>query len=126
MNVPAMPAAAPHPTRVRRRSADTRNTCPMVDPKAEPICTMGPSRPTEPPVPIVIAEARALIRTRRVRITPPRKATASITSGTPWPLASLASRYTRGPTRSPPMAGMKIRMYQGMARTASRSNAHVP
>ena len=55
----------------------------MLEPRAEPIWTMGPSRPTEPPVPMEIAEARALTATTRRRITPPRRATAAITSGTP-------------------------------------------
>ena len=50
---------------------------------AEPIWTIGPSRPTEPPVPIEIADATAYRATTRFRMMPPRKATAAITSGTP-------------------------------------------
>ena len=40
-----------------------------------------------------MAEARAFTATTtRRRITPPRSATAAITSGTPWPLASRAKK----------------------------------
>ena len=50
---------------------------------AEPICTIGPSRPTEPPAPMHSAEARALTTATWGRIRPPLSATAIITSGTP-------------------------------------------
>ncbi len=87
-----MPAAAPQPTMVRSWLAETLSICPMVEPSAEPIWTIGPSRPTEPPLPIEMAEASAFTATTRGRITPPRSATAAITSGTPWPLASRAKK----------------------------------
>ena len=35
--------------------------CPRVEPKEDPIWTIGPSRPTEPPLPMETAEARAFI-----------------------------------------------------------------
>ncbi len=85
----AIPAAAPHPTRVCMRLREHLNHWPKVEPMAEPIWTMGPSRPTEPPDAMVMAEATALLTTTRGRITPFFKVMASITSGTPWPLASL-------------------------------------
>ena len=80
LNVPAMPAAAPQPTSVRSRRSSSFSHCPMLEPKAEPIWTMGPSRPTEPPEAMLMAEANILARTTRGRMRPPRKATASITS----------------------------------------------
>jgi hypothetical protein len=40
----------------------------------------------------VIAEAIDLTTATRGRIRPPRSATASITSGTPWPRASRAKK----------------------------------
>jgi hypothetical protein len=92
LKVAETPAAAPQPTMVRICEAGTRRICPRVEPSAEPICTIGPSRPTEPPEPIDTAEARALIATTRLRITPPRSATAAITSGTPCPFASRAKK----------------------------------
>jgi hypothetical protein len=52
--------------------------------------TMGPSRPTDPPEPMHTPEANILAMTTRGRMRPPRRATASMTSGTPCPLASLA------------------------------------
>ena len=64
---------------------------------AEPICTIGPSRPTDPPTPMQIAEASALTIVTCGRIRPPFSATASITSGTPWPRASRAKRWISGP-----------------------------
>ncbi len=79
----------------------------MLEPSAEPIWTIGPSRPTEPPEPMQIAEASALTAATLGRIRPPFSATASITSGTPWPRASLAKREISGPYTSPPTTGAK-------------------
>ena len=92
LKVAAMPAAAPQPTIVRIWLAGTLSSCPILEPRAEAIWTMGPSRPTDPPLPIEIAEASAFTLTTRRRITPPRRATAAITSGTPCPLASRAKK----------------------------------
>lgn len=66
---------------------------------------MGPSRPTDPPEPMVRAEASDLTTATLALIRPPRWETASITSGTPWPRASLANRSTSGPYNSPPTTG---------------------
>ena len=63
---------------------------PRLDASAEPICTIGPSRPTDPPVPMHSAEAIALTALTCGRIRPPLSATAIITSGTPCPRASRA------------------------------------
>ena len=90
LNVAAIPPPAPQATNMRTRSSDIRSACPMVDPRAEPIWTIGPSRPADPPVPMQMDEANALITTTTGRIRPPRRATASMTSGTPCPLASRA------------------------------------
>ncbi len=83
LKVAAIPAAAPHPTRFRIRFPETLKIWPRVEPMADPIWTMGPSLPTDPPVPMEIAEARDLTITTLFRISPLRMATASITSGTP-------------------------------------------
>ena len=109
LNVAAMPAAAPQPTITRSWLAGTFSACPSVEAMAELIWTIGPSRPTEPPEPIEMAEANAFTATTRARITPPRSATAAITSGTPWPLASRAKNQIRGPTSRPPIAGITRR-----------------
>ena len=90
LNVAAMPAAAPQPTSVADLAAGSFSVWPIAEPSAAPICTIGPSRPTDPPEPMVIAEASVLTETTRRRITPPPRATASITSGTPWPFVSAA------------------------------------
>ena len=78
-----MPAAAPHPTSVLSLFAGSLNTCPTNEPRLEPICIIGPSLPTEPPVPIVIAEAIVLIKATRGLMIPPLSRIACITSGTP-------------------------------------------
>ena len=85
-----MPPPAPHATSRRRRCVGIRIHCPRLDPIAEPIWTIGPSRPTEPPEPMVSAEAMILTTATRGRMRPPFSATASITSGTPCPRASRA------------------------------------
>ena len=51
-----------------------------------------PSRPTDPPAPMHRAEAVALTTATWGRMRPPFSATATITSGTPWPRASRANR----------------------------------
>ena len=105
LNVAAMPPAAPHVTRVRTLLRLNLVQPPIADPIAEPICTIGPSRPAAPPKPMVSDEAITLTATTRLRMLPPRVASAVITSGTPCPFASRAKRWTIGPTISPPNAG---------------------
>ena len=56
-------------------------------PAPDPICTIGPSRPTDPPPPMHSALARAFTTATCGRIRPPLRATATITSGTPCPRA---------------------------------------
>jgi len=60
LNVAAMPAAAPQATSSLTRRSSRRNACARVEPSAEPICTIGPSRPTDPPPPMHSADASAL------------------------------------------------------------------
>ena len=103
LKVAAIPPAAPQATRVFRWLSWTPRKRPKVEPQAEPIWTMGPSRPTEPPDPIESAEARAFtITTRGLRI-PLFSVIANMTSGTPWPLASRAKKKIKSPTRRPPV-----------------------
>jgi hypothetical protein len=83
LKVAEMPAAAPQPTRIFMCWAEMRKSWPRLEPRVEPIWTMGPSLPTEPPEPMQMAEARILTRATRGRIRPPWVATAAITSGTP-------------------------------------------
>ena len=78
-----------------------RTTWPAMEARAEPICTMGPSRPTEPPTPMHTAEARALTTVTWGRMRPPSSATAIITSGTPWPRASRANALDERPVDQP-------------------------
>ena len=60
LNVAAIPPAAPQATRIRRRFSGMRTHWPTLEASAEPICTIGPSRPTDPPTPMQIAEATDL------------------------------------------------------------------
>ncbi len=90
LKVAEIPPAAPHATSSRSRDSESPNACPHELPSADPIWTIGPSRPTDPPQPMQIAEAADLIAATRGRMRPPFSDTASITSGTPWPFASLA------------------------------------
>ena len=83
LNVAEIAPAAPHATIIRSRPSLIRTSCPSVEASAEPICTIGPSRPTDPPPPMHSADASALTTVTGGRIRPPFSATASITSGTP-------------------------------------------
>jgi hypothetical protein len=60
LNVAAMPAPAPAATSVMRCHASSRISCPMLEPREAPIWMMGPSRPTEEPLPIASADASDL------------------------------------------------------------------
>ena len=85
-----------------------RTRRPTVDPSADPICTIGPSRPTDPPPPMQSAEASDFTTATRGGMRPPRRATAYMTSGTPWPRASGAPRWTSGPYSRPAITGAAI------------------
>ena len=70
LKVAATAAAAPAPSRVMRWRTGMATTRPIMEPKAEPICTIGPSRPAEPPLPRVTAVATALAMTTTGRMWP--------------------------------------------------------
>ncbi len=83
LNVAEIPPAAPQATRSLSCDSETRVSWPSTEPRADPICTIGPSRPTEPPEPIHSAEASDFTIGTWARMRPPARWTASITSGTP-------------------------------------------
>ena len=76
LKVAEMPPAAPQATSRRTRSVFRRSSCASADPAAEPIWTMGPSRPTEPPPPMHNADASAL-----TTVTCGRDAAAAVRDG---------------------------------------------
>jgi hypothetical protein len=90
LNVAEMPPAAPQPRRIFMWAVFILSRWAMLEPRAEPMWTMGPSRPEEPPIPMVTADASALMTITRNLSRPPCRVTASMTSGTPWPFASRA------------------------------------
>ena len=103
-NVAAMPAAAPHASRIFRSLAETWITWPTSEPIAPPVTMIGPSAPNGPPVPIATAADSGLAtavlgatRLRRVRI-------ASIASGMPCPLMIGAHRAISVTTAPPAIA----------------------
>src|ERR1019366_6001545 len=70
LNVAAMPAPPPAATSVASCQREARARRPVDDAKAAPIWMMGPSRPTEPPLPIEMAEAKDLTAATIGRMTP--------------------------------------------------------
>ena len=70
LKVAAMPAPAPAATRVMRWPAGMAMIWPSVEPSAEPIWMIGPSRPTDEPLPIANAEASDFTSATIGRITP--------------------------------------------------------
>ena len=70
LNVAAMPAPAPAATRVMRCPVGMRMTWPSVEPSAEPIWMIGPSRPTAAPLPMAKAEAMDFTTATTGRMTP--------------------------------------------------------
>ena len=105
LKVAEMPPAAPRATNRRKCVSETFVACPSSEPSADPIWTIGPSRPTDPPEPMQIADASDLTTGTYGRIRPPIRLTASITSGTPCPRASGANRETSGPWTRPATIG---------------------
>ena len=67
-----MPAAAPHATSRRSCCAGRRRHWPSTDAHRAASCTMGPSRPIEPPLTMLSSEAalRATLRTTGMRPSP--------------------------------------------------------
>ena len=100
-------AAAPQATRIRSRDSGTRVE--LAERRAERRADLHdrPLAATEPPEPMQSAEASDLTTATCGRIRPPRSATASITSGTPWPRASRAKQSISGPYSRPPMTGAR-------------------
>jgi anti-sigma factor RsiW len=90
LKVAAIPPPAQRATRPRSRLSGIRIHWPRFEARAEPICTTGPSRPTEPPASVHRAEATASTPATWFRIRPPFSATAVITFGHPV-AAGLAS-----------------------------------
>ena len=62
LNMPAMAPAAPQPTRSIMVWLSMRNNFPKLEPMADPVSTIGASAPTEPPKPMVMAEATTLVQ----------------------------------------------------------------
>ena len=59
LKVAAMAPPAPQATRIRIRLSGILTSWPKPEASAEPIWTIGPSRPTDPPVPMHRAPRRA-------------------------------------------------------------------
>ena len=74
----------------------------------EDITTIGPTRPRDIPVPMQVAAAKHFAIAFFALNLACLKVTASITSGTPAPFASLDQYSIISPAISPPNAGMKI------------------
>ena len=87
-----MPAADPHEASNTTRETGIPSHEAIVDPSDAPTCTIGPSRPAEPPDPIVSAEDTIFTIATRPGMRPPLRRTASMTSGMPWPFALGAKR----------------------------------
>ncbi len=91
-------------TAIRASAGERASRRASSEPKPALIWAVGPSRPPEPPEPIVIAEETILTSATRARIPSGRWWTASIAASVPCPSASGASRKTITPAASPPSA----------------------
>ncbi len=89
------------------RSLERFITCPNHEPITEQICTVGPTRPADPPDPMVMEEVTAQTASTRLRILPFFRTTASMTRSTPFS-ATASGKYRRvKPMINPPSMGMK-------------------
>ncbi len=80
---PAMPAAAPVASRIRRSAGEILSTWPISDPAHPPVTMIGPSAPNGPPVPIATAADSGLASTTLGLTRLSRKTMASSDSGIP-------------------------------------------
>src|SRR3954469_915826 len=104
--MPAVPAAAPHASRIRRSAGDTGSSWPSNDPIALPVTTMGPSAPKGPPLPIAIDADAGFVTAVRGSITLCRSTTASIASGIPCP-RTVGTHRAITLTARPPVAATR-------------------
>ncbi len=102
LKVAAMAPAAPHAKSILRGVSVSRKAWATVDPRDAPIWAIDPSRPMEPPLPIVRADASALRGATLARILPCFVSTASIIWEVPVPFTSEQRYVVIRPTRSPP------------------------
>ena len=70
LKVAATPPAAPAAISVMRCQTGIRMIWPSVEPREEPIWMMGPSRPTDPPLPMQREEAKDLTKATTGRMIP--------------------------------------------------------
>ena len=106
LNAAAMPAAAP--TGIRRRTVlrrDAGRARPSELAMPAQICTVGPSRPSDEPVPICSAPRKNLPTRRASARRPPFAANATFTCGMPLPRAFGTTNLSSTPQTSPPNAG---------------------
>ena len=91
-------------TAIRASRASRSSRRARYDPNPAPIWAVGPSRPPDPPDPIVIAEATSLISGMRARTRRAPWWKAAMAASVPWPSASGARRNTMIPETRPPSA----------------------
>ncbi len=89
-------------TAIRASRASRSRTRARNEPKPAPIWAVGPSRPPDPPEPMVIADATSLTSGIRARMLRAPWWKAAIAASVPWPSASGANRNTMSPEMSPP------------------------
>ena len=99
-----IPAPMPVLTAIRASRASRSRTRARNEPNPAPIWAVGPSRPPEPPEPMVIADATSLTSGIRARIRRAPWWKAAIAASVPWPSASGANRNTMIPEMRPPSA----------------------
>src|SRR5204863_7220959 len=100
-----MPDAAPHPTSNRNRYGGHFANCPHFDANVADSCVMPPSRPIEPPDPIVIKEEMNLIIPLLAGKRPSPATTTSSRLLEPCGPTSLKPQYSTSPAQSPPNVG---------------------
>ena len=122
--MPAMPAAAPHPTRIISTFGDSLKACPMLEPMAAPVNTIGPSAPTDPPNPIVIEDDMTEDHMFFFFSRDLRCEMAYSTRVTPCDTSSLITNFTSSVTIMIPIIGYT--RYTQLPEVASRWAVSIP
>jgi hypothetical protein len=99
-----MPEPMPIDTATRPSASVRSRRRASSEPKPAEICAVGPSRPAEPPEPIVSALETIFTSTTRARMARGSLCTASMALSVPWPSASGANLATiHAETNAPPV-----------------------
>src|SRR5437588_3973221 len=114
-----MPDAAPQPTSSRSRYGCHFASCPHLEASVAANCVMPPSRPIDPPEPMVISDDKNLITALRNGSRPSPATTTSSRLLEPCGPTSRNPQYSTNPAHKPPSVGVNTRGHFSIINSAT-------